>query len=150
MIAIAQRRVVQGLSLLPCVAPIRENGLQSVGVRYVYCDGIFPLDLRIAQNADKTFQFKDAATTDYSLATEITFDIWQNNISGASLYSASLTGGEITLIADNVFSLTIDNTESGAFPARRHYCEAWVTLPGSVKRCVGAGGFLVIDTRKHD
>ena len=150
MIAIPQRRVVQGLSLLPCVVPIKENGLQIAGVRYVYCNGIFPLDLKIAQNADKTFQFKDAATTDYSLASQITFDIWQTNISGANLYSGSLTGGEIALVADNVFALTIDNTESGAFPIGRHYCEAWVTLPGSVRRCVGVGTFFVIDTRKHD
>lgn len=150
MIAAPQRRVVQGLSLLPCVVPIRENGLQVVGVRYVYCDGIYRIDAQIAQNADKTFQFKDAATTDYSLATEITFDVWQGNISGTNLYSGSLTGGEIALVADNVFALTIDNAESGAFPIGRHYCEAWVTLPGSVKRCAGAGSFLVIDTRKHD
>jgi len=150
MIAIPQRRVVQGLSILPCVVTIRENGLQALGVRYVYCDGIYRIAPQIAQNADKTFQFKDVASTDYSLAAEITFDIWQNSISGANLYSGSLTGGQISLVADNIFALTIDGTESGALPSGRHYCEAWVTLPGSVRRCVGAGTFLVINTRKHD
>lgn len=150
MIAIPKRVVVHGLYIPNCPEAIRENGSQTMEVRFMGCDCIADLAPCIAQSADKTFRFEDQATADYSLASEITFDIWQGGIAGSSLYSGSLTGGQITLIADNIFALTITGATSNAFPIGVHYCEAWVTLSGGERRMVGAGRFRVIDTRKHD
>lgn len=113
------------------------------------CDCVQKLDLCIAQNADKQFILQDAATVDYSSATEITFDIWESK-DGASVLSFSMTGGDIVLSSNNAFTFDVSNSESGAMTPTRKYCEAWVTVPGSVRRMVGAGGFRVIDTRKHD
>lgn len=150
MISIPHRRVVQGLSITSCTLAVRENGTQVIGVRYMYCDGIYRIEPVIAQNADKLFQLKDTQSTDYSLADEITFDIWQGSISGPNLFSTSLTGGGIIVPADNIISFEIDSATSGAFPIGRQYCEAWVTISGGFRRCIGAGPFTVKDTRKFD
>lgn len=150
MIAIPNRRVAHGLVIPRCTVRIRENAKSNVRVRFMSCDCVQEISECIAQNADKGFNFTDTDATDYSLAAEITFDIWEKNKAGFNVYSASLTGGEITLIADNVFTLTIDNAASGALPLGRNYCEAWVTMLGGKQRMVGSGVFTVIDTRKHD
>ena len=148
MIAIPKRVVLQGLTIPTCVEVIRENAAQTLKVDFMDCC-VKKISPCMAQSADKTFSFQDADTVDYSLATEITFDIWQG-IGGVSLYSGSLTGGEITLVNDYTFSLTIDNTDSSTFPKGNQHCEAWVTLSGGERRCVGSGPFQVIDTRKYD
>lgn len=148
MVAIPNRRVVGGLSVPTCIERISEDAEQTFKVGFMSCK-IQEISPFIAQNASKTFSFK-STSDDYSLATEITFDVWQGNISGSPIYSASLTGGQITLVADGQFSLTITSAQSGALPIGRHYCEAWVTLPGNARRPVGIGRFQVIDTRKFD
>lgn len=108
------------------------------------------IDPCIAQNADKTFSFVDSVDVDYSLATEITFDVWENITTGAILLSKSLTGGSITLVNDYTFTLNVTDAESGAMTKGRKHSEAWVTLSGGERRCVGSGPFTVIDTRKFD
>jgi hypothetical protein len=104
----------------------------------------------IVQGAAKVLDFTDNDTEDYSGATEITFDIWQGGVNGASLLSYSLTGTDITLINDYTFRASISNSDSASLPAGRHHCEAWVTLSGGERRCVGLGRFEVTDSRKHD
>lgn len=105
----------------------------------------------LAQGAAVTFQFKDVnAATDFTGASEITFDIWQGGIAGTPLLSKTLSGGDITLPDNRIFQLIVTNAESQALPRGRHHCEAWVTLSGGERRLVGAGPFLVKDTRKHD
>lgn len=128
---------------------IRERAVQRVGVNVaINCSKeITPC---VAQGAAKTFKFEDEATVDYSGATEITFDVWQNGIGGASLLSVSLSGSQITLPETNIFQFTLDNAASLALPKGRHWCEAWVTLSGGERRLVGSGWFEVQDTRKHD
>lgn len=132
-----------------CPVKIRQNAAQTARVNYMSCACSQTLSLCIAQSADKTFNFQDASDVDYSSATEITFDIWEN-INGASVFSASLTGGGIVLSNPYTFTLDITGTESGAMSATRKYCEAWVTLSGGERRMVGSGSFTVQDTRKHD
>lgn len=132
-----------------CVEKIKENATQTVRVDYMTCC-IQDLDICIAQNADKTIQFQDSATVDYSSATEITFTVWENAKDGAEVLNKTLTGGDITLASPNIFQLDITNAESGAMTTTRKYCEAWVTLAGGEQRMVGAGFFEVKDTRKHD
>ena len=146
---LSNRLVMSGGGIPVCPIPIREHASQSIQVRNMTCcvQKVAPC---IVQSAAKSFQFIDVATQDYSTASEITFDIWRSSISGANLLSYSLTGGEITLVNDYTFQLTIGNTDSAALPAGTHHCEAWVTLSGGERRCVGRGRFRVIDSRKHD
>ncbi|MDX1489438.1 MAG: hypothetical protein R3268_14605 [Acidiferrobacterales bacterium] len=107
------------------------------------------LNLCIAQGADKTFSLFDASTVDYSSATEITFDIWES-VTGASVLSKSLTGGDIVLSNAYTFTFDITGAESLAMSATTKHCEAWVTLSGGERRQVGSGRFKVQDTRKFD
>lgn len=148
-IRFSTRTVLPVGGIAQCPVPIRENDSQTIQVRIMACcvQDISPC---IVQGAAKIFSFADNDTVDYSGASEITFDVWQNKISGTSLLSYSLTGGEITLANDYTFQMTIGNTDSLALPAGRHHCEAWVTLAGGERRCVGLGRFEVIDSRKHD
>lgn len=132
-----------------CDIAVKENAICNVRVSVAACC-TKEIDICIAQSAAKTIRFTDAETADYSGATEITFDVWERSIEGASLLSVSLTGGDISLIADNQFQFTIDNATSQALAAGTHYCEAWVTLSSGARRLVGQGKFKVEDTRKHD
>lgn len=143
------RTVMPVGGIAQCPVVIREKDTQTIQVRIMACcvQEIRPC---IVQGAAKIFSFADNDTVDYSGATEITFDAWQDNISGSSILSYSLTGGEITLANDYTFQMTIGNVDSLALPAGRHHCEAWVTLAGGARRCVGRGRFEVIDSRKHD
>lgn len=136
-------------TLAVCSIPIRENGTEIVRVSVMACCAkqISPC---IVQGAAKTFQFTDAATVDFTGATEATFTIWQKNVAGTQLLNKSYTGADITFPSDNVFALTISNSESAALPAGIQYCEAWVTISTGERRCVGLGRFTVEDSRKHD
>lgn len=143
-------RLVMGGGGIPvCAIPIRENDSQTIQVRNMICC-VQKIEPCIVQAAAKTFQFVDVTTEDYSTATEITFDAWRTSISGTSILSYSLTGGDITLVNDYTFQLTIGNADSASLPAGTHHCEAWVTLSGGERRCVGRGRFRVVDSRKHD
>lgn len=145
----SNRIVLISIPLAVCAIPIRENGVQIMEVSVSNCC-VQEIEPCIVQGASKTLQFRDAATVDYSDASEITFDIWAGNIGGASIYSETFTGGGVTLADTNIFQVTITNAESAAFAAGRHYCEAWVTLSTGERRCVGLGRFTVTDSRKHD
>jgi hypothetical protein len=136
-------------ALLVCNIGIRQNDTQTLGVRAMKCctKEINPC---IAENADKTLNFVDLDTVDYSGATEITFDVWQNGQGGTNVVSKSLTGGTITLAEDHRFTCNITATDSDAMGPGHHWCEAWVTLSGGEKRLVGAGRFKCENTRKHD
>lgn len=138
-----------GTVLAVCAEAIRQNDTQIMAVDIMACCAK-QLDPCIVQGAAKKLQFRDAVTEDYSGATEITFDVWQGGISGTSLLAYSLTGTDIALVNDYTFELTIDNTDSASLPAGSHHCEAWVTMAGGERRCVGLGRFKVIDSRKHD
>lgn len=149
MIFIPKRRVLGGVSLPNCVSPIKENANQNVRVSYLSCC-IREIRLCIAQNADKMFSFTDSESVDYSLATEITFDVWEDASQGTLVLSKSLSGGSVILVAGNIFTIAVTGAESGVLSPTVKYCEAWVTLIDGKRRCVGAGQFEVIDTRKHD
>lgn len=138
-----------GTVLAVCTEAIQQNDTQIMAVSVMACC-VKQLDPCIVQGAAKVMQFRDAATEDYSGATEITFDVWQGGIGGTSLLSYSLTGTDITLVNDYTFQLTINNTDSASLPAGSHHCEAWVTMAGGERRCVGLGRFKVIDSRKYD
>ena len=103
----------------------------------------------IPQGADRAFVFVDRGGADISAATEITADIWQAENSGALLLSKSLTGGTITLPADDRIFFEVSGAESAALDAGNRYIEIWVTLSGD-RYLLGKGPFTVIDTRKYD
>lgn len=148
-IAVGRRVTLPNLAgSVVCINMIDQNASQTIGIDYMSCC-IKKLDMCIAQNADKQFSMQDSSSVDFSSASEITFDIWES-ISGTSVLSKSLTGGDITLVNDYTFQFDVTNSESGAMSATRKYCEAWVTLSGGDRQCVGAGLFEVKDTRKHD
>lgn len=143
------RIVLGAIPLAVCVHRIRENASQIVRVNVAECCAkeIAPC---VVQGAAKVFQFVDLETVDYSDASEITFDIWQNNISGTSLLTKTLSGATITIADGHIFQFTMTNAQSAALPAGTHHCEAWVTLSTGDRRCVGIGRFRVEDARKHD
>jgi len=131
-----------------CTVAIQENATQTVVVDAMSCTTKV-IRLGIAQGADKTFVFQDAATVNYSAATEITFDVW-DRATGASLLSKSMTGGDITLVSNNAYTLVVTNAESEAMTKGNKACETWVTTSIGKRRCVGTGTFRVEDTRKYD
>lgn len=150
MSVILPSRIVltQLAGIVVCPVQIRENATQTVRIDYMTCC-IEALNICIAQNADTTYLFADKKSTDFSNATEITFDIWES-FEGAFVLGKSLTGGEIVLANDFTYTFDITNAESGAMSATRKYCETWITVPGSLRRMAGAGVFRVEDTRKFD
>lgn len=129
-------------------AQIEQDEMQTARIDYMGC--IQKIKLCIAQGADKTFQLIGPSTDDYSSATEITFDVWESVNGGASVLSKSLTGASLTLLNDYTIQFDISNSESGALSRGNKHCEAWITLSGGDRRCVGAGIFQVQDTRKFD
>lgn len=143
------RIVLGAIPLAVCVHRIKENASQIVRVNVADC---CVKDIRpcVVQGAAKVFQFVDAETVDYGDASEITFDVWQNNIAGTSILSKTLSGSDITIADANIFQFTLTNAQSAALPAGVHHCEAWVTLSTGDRRCVGLGYFTVEDARKHD
>mgnify|MGYP001599916845 CR=1 FL=1 len=147
--AIPKRRVLQGLTPPNCPMRVAEITTQNIRVEFMSCC-IQKISPCIPQGADKTLSFYDASTVDYSLATEITFDVWETVAGGVSLLSKSLSGATITLVNDYTFTLTISDVESGALTKGSKHCEAWVTAAGGERYCVGAGQFKVVDTRKFD
>ena len=122
---------------------------QNIRVSFMECC-VKRINPCIAQGSDKVFSFIDSVSVDYSLASQITFDVWENIGSGSSLISKSLTGGDITLVNDYTFTLSISDTESGNLTPGSKYCEVWVTSIGGELNLVGAGPFTVIDTKKFD
>lgn len=108
------------------------------------------IDTGIAQGATRVINFVDADTVDYSDVSEITVDVWRNNVNGTNLLSKSLTGGSVTVYDDNAFRVTVDATESEALPHGRHHIEVWITRTDTTRRLVGMGNFTVSDTRKFD
>ena len=148
-IAIPSRVVLSASVSKPvCVEPVATDDLQIIRIETMACCMKF-VDLCIAQNSDKTFQFQDSTDIDFSTATEVNFDIWES-ISGSSVLSKTLTGGDITVASPNVLQMGITDTESGAMSATRKYCELWITVSGGDRFPAGAGVFRVIDTRKFD
>jgi hypothetical protein len=132
-----------------CLVPVREDAIQIARVDVMTCC-VWKISLCVAQGAEKIFAFEDAATVDYSGATEITFDVWRDGIGGASLLSYSMTDDEIILVADNRFQFTLAGSVSALLPPGPHHAEAWVTLSTGARRLVGMGSFTVTDTRRHD
>ena len=148
-IAVPSRIVLSASVSKPvCVETVATDDLQIVRVDTMACC-VTRLDMCIAQSSDKTFQFRDSTDVDFSTTTEVNFDIWES-ISGASVLSKTLTGGDITVSSPNVLQMGITDTESGARSATRKYCELWITVSGGDRFPAGAGGFRVIDTRKFD
>lgn len=133
----------------PCDTPVREIATQNVRVSVANCC-IWDVEMCLPQGADKTFTMTDSEAVDYTGALEITFDVWTAKAAGTSLLSYSLTGGDISLVTDYRFTFSIDSATSEALAAGRWYCEAWVTLSDGRRRIVGAGPFIVEDTRKYD
>ena len=131
-----------------CLDRICVDNLQLVRVDTMACC-VKKIDLCIAQNSDKIFQFQDSSSVDFSTATEVNFDIWES-LNGATVLSQTLTGGDIIVASPNVLQTDITGTESGAMSATRKYCEIWITVSGGDRFLAGAGSFRVIDTRKFD
>jgi hypothetical protein len=105
----------------------------------------------IGQAADGNYTFTDSTSgADYSLATEITFDVWEDIESWSdNLISKSLTGGTIIVPNSTSFVLSIAAAESQAMTPGVKYCEAWAIISGD-RVCIGNGPFTVVNTRKFD
>ncbi len=127
--------------------PMRLITTQTIQVSFM-ADCYQEIDPCIPQGADRAFIFVDRGGADISAATEITVDIWQT-INGASVFSASLTGGGVTLPADDRIMFELTGAESAAIDAGNRHIEIWVTLSGD-RYLLGMGPFKVIDTRKYD
>ena len=147
---LSQRLVVSdspGVGL--CRIAVREIATQTIRISVLACC-VWKLSVCVARGADKNLFFADAETAEYDGAQEITFHVRAHGIHGAVIYSATLTGGEIALIADNKFLINMTAAESALLPVGRHYAAAWVTTSTGDEYLVGQGNFDVIDTRKHD
>lgn len=133
----------------PCIEPVRLVQLQSMRIDYMSCctQRISPC---IAQGSAKQFDFQDKSDVDFGLATAASFDVWEKNIGGSSLYSATLSNGKLTQPNDNTLRATIADNESASFPAGAHHCEVWVTMEDGEDYCLAVGRLRVIDTRKKD
>lgn len=103
----------------------------------------------VAQGGYETLKFEGVDGSDFSGATQITFDVWES-FEGASVISKTLTGGDITIGADNSFQLDLTSAETLAMAPTVKYYEAWVTTSGDRKYPVSKGTFTVEDTRKQD
>ncbi len=148
-VIVSPRIVLSGMAgVVVCSEQIRQNATETVGIDYMNCC-IQNLNMCIAQNADKTYLMVDKSSTDFSAATEITFDIWES-LNGTLVLSRSLTGATITLANDFTYTFDITAAESGAMSASRKYCETWITIAGGERQISGAGVFKVEDTRKFD
>jgi len=109
-------------------------------------------EICLAQGASKFLLFQDSDEVSFENATEITFDIYPTKPpnAGAAVFSATLSGGEITLVASNAYSLKIENAESLSFSAGSRYYETWLTTSDGDRLLAGLGPFRVIDTRRYD
>lgn len=134
-----------GAQTSPC--PIRIRMATSFEARIkmtACCSETF--DLCILQGADKTFTLTDAATADYSDATEVEFSTWRG---GSQTLSYTATGGDITQPTDYQFTFSIPNADSETLAGGRHDAEIWVTFSDGTR--VGSKGILTVqDTRNFD
>lgn len=147
---VSGRYVIQNpLRRAPCPVRIDTTKTQNVRINIMACCGTDKFHLCVDQSSDTPFTLTDADTVDFTAATEIVFGVWRTNVNGASLLSYSLTGGEISLIADNVITFTIPNADSGSLPPGKHHAELWVVTPGPI-RSDAVGTLTVRDTRNFD
>lgn len=111
------------------------------------------IKLCIGQNNDKSFLFtaydQSGDLLDVAGASEITFIISQK-VNSAILLSKTLGGGTVTLNNAHQFTVAISDTESGALPLGSLYCEVGIVSSGGEKYTLGAGPFVVEDTRIWD
>lgn len=109
------------------------------------------IDPCIPQASDLELHFVDAETVNYTVASEITFDVYESRTGSASaLLAYSLTGGTLILTQSNAFRVIITDTQSAALTRSRKWCEVWATSNGGSRSLLGAGPFKVFDTRKYD
>jgi len=144
-------RIVRTPSPSPvvCVIVSYSDGTETIVVDVRSCR-VRRVNVEIQQGAAKTFLFADNPAVDFTGATEVTFDLWRNNINGTSLLSKTYTGGDITFTDDNIVSVPITAAESLALPAGGHWLEVWVTPSEGGPLCLAAGAFRVFDRRKRD
>lgn len=147
---VSGRHVIQNpLRRAPCPVSVNTTKTQNANINIMGCCVEDQFHLCIDQSSDKPFTLTDAETVDFTAATEIVFGVWQGGVNGTPLLSYSLTGGEISLIADNVVAFTIPNADSGTLPPGRHHAELWVVTPGPI-RLDAVGTLTVRDTRNFD
>jgi hypothetical protein len=112
-----------------------------------------PIRASINQNASKVFECRDKDGINFSIVEEITFTVFDRSTS-AELINKTLSGGDITLTANNRFTVPITADESGALTKGNKAIEIWVTpyngTASNRRYKAGSGTFRVIDTRKHD
>jgi len=148
------RRVVlfAGPSQAFCDVEVFECLNHEIGVQFLTCcvELMNPAPC-IGQAADGNYTFTDRTSgADYSMATEITFDVWEGIESlSDNLISKSLTGGTIVVPNSTSFILSITAAESQAMTPGVKYCEAWTIISGD-RVCIGNGPFTVVNTRKFD
>lgn len=102
---------------------------------------------KIYQGTDNVLQFTDLVAG-LTGATVVTFDVWQDSISGTSLISKSLGSG-VTVVSSTVCNVTLSETDT-AIVAGSHYCELHVTTSAGDRVLAAVGTLQVIDTRKYD
>ncbi len=102
---------------------------------------------KIYQGTDTVLQFTDLVAG-LTGATAVTFDAWQDSISGTSLISKSLGAG-VTVVSSTVCNVTLSETDT-AIAVGSHHCELWVTTSAGDRVLAATGSLQVIDTRKHD
>jgi hypothetical protein len=101
----------------------------------------------VAQGADEIVQFRDRISG-LTGATAITFDVWQDSISGTNLISKSLGAG-ITVVSDTACNIALSRVDT-AIAAGSHWFELWVTTSAGDRTRAAFGSFRVMDARKHD
>ncbi len=103
----------------------------------------------VAQGGHETLKFVGVEGSDFSGATEITFGVWES-FDGPAVIGKTLSGGDITIGADNSFQLDLTSAETLVMTPTTKYYAAWVTTTGGRKFPVGEGDFSVQGTRRHD
>ncbi len=96
------------------------------------------------------FRFENSGA-DFSDATEITFDIWTQKLSGGSnLLTRSLTGATMLIPDPTYYQFSVSPAESLALTPGKWWYENWVTDDFANRFLAAWGRFEVKDTRKHD
>lgn len=114
----------------------------------MFADCYQSIELCIPQSADRTFRLKESNEGDFTVVSDIIVKIW-TNINGALLYSKSLSGGGVAIIADDTIMFEVSNTESQALPFGNRHFEVWIETSGK-QHLAAMGPFKVIDTRNYD
>lgn len=144
-----RRHVLSGpLDNKICRVGVRLVETITVRVRALSCC-IHKEKICVPQSTDKTIILTDAATADYTGITEAYFTVWSGGIGGTQIMQKTLTGGGITVTADNTMQFDLTNTDT-AIAAINYTWEAAIDTASAEQQVIGQGRFVVSDTGTYD